>query len=272
MEAVAGVDAGSIFTKAVIIELSGRVVSFSVERTLADAEKAGRSCLNEALRTAGLKAEDIRYIVATGYGRVMVPFADKQLTEITCHAEGAAFLFPDVRTVIDIGGQDSKVISIGDEAKVKRFIMNDKCAAGTGRFLEVMADALGISLEEMSNLSFQSKNKIEVSSLCTVFAESEVISLVSTGQDVADIAAAIFRSISKRMIGMIGQVGLIEKAVMTGGVARIKGQVHALEDELHTKLVVPENPQMVGALGAAILAARKLEHGMAGREGARAPR
>jgi predicted CoA-substrate-specific enzyme activase len=258
MEVVGGIDVGSVFTKALIMEFGGRVFSSSVGRTLAGAEKAARSCLNEALRTAGLEAEDIRYIVSTGYGRVMVPFADKQVTEITCHAEGAAFLFPDVRTVIDIGGQDSKVISISDQAKVKRFMMNDKCAAGTGRFLEVMADALGTNLEELSSLSFQSNNNIEVSSLCTVFAESEVVSLVSTGQEMADIAAAIFRSISKRMIGMIGQVGLIEKVVMTGGVAKIRGQVHALEEELHTKLVVPENPQIVGALGAAILAAREL--------------
>jgi predicted CoA-substrate-specific enzyme activase len=272
MEVVAGVDVGSIFTKAVVIELGGKVVSFSVARTLAGAEKAGRSCLNEALRTAGLEAEDIRYVVSTGYGRVMVPFADKQVTEITCHAQGAASLFPDVRTVIDIGGQDSKVISVGDEAKVKRFLMNDKCAAGTGRFLEVMADALGTNLEEMSSLSFQSNNNIEVSSLCTVFAESEVVSLVSTGQEMADIAAAIFRSISKRMIGMIGQVGLIEKVVMTGGVAKIKGQVHALEEVLHTELVVPENPQIVGALGAAILAARERRRQMVGREETRSPR
>jgi predicted CoA-substrate-specific enzyme activase len=162
-----------------------------------------------------------------------------------------------VRTVIDIGGQDSKVIQINEKGQVVRFVMNDKCAAGTGRFLEVMAGALEFDLDEMSESSFQARENIEVSSMCTVFAESEVISLFAGGYAKSEIAAAVFRSIARRITGLVGQLGLKEKAAMTGGVAKSRGMVRALEEKLGVTLMIPEEPQIIGALGAALFARDK---------------
>ena len=184
-----------------------------------------------------------------------MPLASSQITEITCHAEGMHFLFPEVRTLIDIGGQDSKVIALGDQGQVNDFNMNDKCAAGSSRFLEVMARALGVTLEAMGELSLKAKRVAQVSSMCTVFAESEVISLVSERWEKEDIIAGIHQSIARRMVSMVERVGLRERVAMSGGVARNIGVVTALEDILNTSLIVPEQPELVGALGAALIAA-----------------
>ncbi|MDD5038649.1 MAG: acyl-CoA dehydratase activase [Dehalococcoidales bacterium] len=263
---VAGVDVGSVATKVVLLDVgigeegipSFTIKSSSVKQSGAAFLKAAEDALDEALDLAGLTSKDIRYTISTGYGRQIVPFADKQVTEISCHARGAKYLFPDVHTIIDIGGQDSKAIRVDDKGGVSNFIMNDKCAAGTGRFLEVMARALGVKLQELGTLSFQSKNNIEVSSMCTVFAESEVISYLSKGFDKSDVAAAIHNSIARRVAGMVGQLGLVERVSMTGGVAKNPGVVRSLEMKLGITLLLPEEPQIMGALGAALIAAGQI--------------
>ncbi len=255
---VAGVDVGSLCTKTVIMGADRSILSFSILRSGSFYRGAAETSMNIALKSARLELSDIGYIVGTGYGRAKVPFANSQVTEISCHARGAAWLFPEVRTVIDIGGQDSKVIHINDEGQPMNFVMNDKCAAGTGRFLEVMAGALEVELDEMGKLSLGAQKEVEVSSICTVFAESEVISLFAEGCDKANIAAAIYQSIARRITGMVGQLGLRERVAMTGGVAMSCGIVRALEKKLNTTLLIPEEPQIMGAYGAAIIAGERL--------------
>ncbi|MBI4304628.1 MAG: 2-hydroxyglutaryl-CoA dehydratase [Chloroflexi bacterium] len=275
---VAGVDVGSLCTKALIWDArlrqgydgqaslrqgyggqaSQKVVSYHIIRSGALFREAAETCLAEALRLAGLKSGDIDYVVSTGYGRANVKFANDQVTELTCHARGARHFCPDVHTVIDIGGQDSKVIHINDQGQVENFVMNDKCAAGTGRFLEVMAGALQVNLEGLGELSLRSQIEVDVSSMCTVFAESEVISLFAAGHNQADIASAVHRAIARRIVGMVGQIGARGKVAMTGGVAKNIGVVRALEKKLGTAILVPEEPQINGALGAAIIAAERV--------------
>ncbi|MDY6855037.1 MAG: acyl-CoA dehydratase activase [Thermodesulfobacteriota bacterium] len=258
MAIVSGVDVGSLCTKTVILNGDGEILSFDIIRSGHYYQGAADESLENALKTAGMKRKDIRYILGTGYGRSSISHADSEVTEITCHARGARKLFPRARTVIDIGGQDSKVIGIGEGGIVNNFVMNDKCAAGTGRFLEVMASALSVDIDDMGKLYFASQNKVEVSSMCTVFAESEVISLFAQGHKKADIAAGIAHAIARRIMGMIGQVGLKEEVVMSGGVAKNAGVVGAIEERLKIKLKVAKEPQIVGALGAAIIASERV--------------
>lgn len=250
----AGIDVGSLCTKVVILDGEKKIKSYAVLRSGSVYRGAAEAALKEALSGAGLDSDQINYIVSTGYGRSRVPCADSEITEISCHARGANYISAEIRTVIDIGGQDSKVIRLNETGQAVRFVMNDKCAAGTGRFLEVMADALGVDLEEMSEISFQAKKDVEVSSMCTVFAESEVISLFADGCSKPEIARAICRSIARRVTGLVGQLGVKERVAMTGGVAKSKGMVHALEEKLGVSLLIPPEPQIIGALGAAIFA------------------
>jgi len=254
---VAGIDIGSVCTKTVLLDDNLRIVSFSILRSGSLFEGAAENSLNEALRLSGLNRGDIAYTIATGYGRVKVPFADAQITEITCHARGAHSVFPEARTVIDIGGQDSKAISLGQEGHVSSFVMNDKCAAGTGRFLEVMAGVLEVDLEEMAGMSLHSKEQLEISSMCTVFAETEVVSLLANGCQRADIAQGLYLAVARRITGMVGQVGLRERVAMTGGVAKNAGVVRALQGKLGTTLLISDEPQIAGALGAAIIASQR---------------
>jgi predicted CoA-substrate-specific enzyme activase len=254
---VAGVDIGSLCTKTVILSAERKILSFNILRSGAVYRGAAESSLNEALKTLGFNIKDLKYVVSTGYGRARVPFADAEVTEITCHARGANYFFPEVRTVIDIGGQDSKVIRVNETGQAVRFVMNDKCAAGTGRFLEVMAGALGVDLEEMSEIALYAHEDIEVSSTCTVFAESEIISLLAGGYEKREIAAAIYKAIARRITGLTGQIGLVEKVAMTGGVAKSGGVVRALEKKLGVALLIPPEPQIVGACGAALIAREK---------------
>ena len=258
MTIVVGVDVGSLCTKTVVLNGEGEILSYDIMRSGHYYQGAAEESINNALRSAGVNKVDVQYTLGTGYGRGAVTEADAEVTEITCHARGATKLFPDVRTVIDIGGQDSKVIGIGDNSRVTNFVMNDKCAAGTGRFLEVMAAALSVDISEMGDLYFASKTKVEVSSMCTVFAESEVISLFAQGHEKADIAAGIADAISRRVVGMVGQVGLKEKVVMSGGVAKNAGVVHSIEERIGVKIHIPEEPQIIGALGAAIIASERI--------------
>lgn len=253
---VAGVDIGSLTAKVLLMDGSpeGGIVSFSIVRSGGAFRKAMDQAMDEALASAGLERKDIRRAVSTGYGREIVPFSNGVVTEITCHARGAKHLFPDVHTLIDIGGQDSKVIGIDERGGVSDFVMNDKCAAGTGRFLEVMATALDVEIGKLGELSLRSEKQVKVSSMCTVFAESEVVSLLSKECGKADIAAGIHDAIARRIAGMVGQVGMREKVAMVGGVAKNSGVVRSLEKMLGTTFRIPGEPQITGALGAAIIA------------------
>lgn len=250
---VAGIDVGSLSAEAVLLE-AGRVVNFSIIPTGVDSRKAAEKALTAAMESAGLQFDDLAVIVATGYGRISIPFAHKRITEITCHGRGAFYLDPAVRTVIDIGGQDSKVIRLNQQGKVLDFAMNDKCAAGTGRFLEVMATALEVELENLAALSDQAVRAISISSTCTVFAETEVVSLLAGGADRAEIARGLHESIAARTSSLVYRVGLDEAVMMTGGVAKNSAVVKALEEKLQLRIIVPPEPQIAGALGAALLA------------------
>ena len=249
-----GIDSGSLTAKAVIMDGNRKIVSHSVVQMGFVSQEAVRTAMDNVLASAGKSLEDIAYTVSTGYGRRRLDFADKTITEISCHARGAGFLLPEVRTVIDIGGQDSKVIAVETSGNAKNFAMNDRCAAGTGQFLEVMAKALEVDLDKTGELSLQSQTKLTISSLCTVFAETEVISLVAQGHSKADILAAIHQAIARRITGMVARVGLREPVMMTGGVAKNVGVVRALEKELGVSLTVPQECQIVGAIGGALFA------------------
>lgn len=250
----AGVDVGSLSSDAVVIDEQANILGFSVLPTGAHSTDAAQAALDAALSKAGLAQDQLQAVVATGYGRVSVPFASKRITEITCHAAGAAHLFPNTRTVIDIGGQDSKVIRLEPGGKVADFTMNDKCAAGTGRFLEVMAQRLGLDVSDLGGLSLSSSREVEISSVCTVFAESEVVSLIAKNEPRQDIIRGLHKAIVSRVWSMAQSVGVSPAVTMTGGVAKNQGVVAMLEARLGFGLQVPPEPQIVGALGAALLA------------------
>jgi predicted CoA-substrate-specific enzyme activase len=253
----AGIDIGSVTTKAVIINEREEIVVFSLIPTSYDRGKSGDEVLDLALCKIQKSGDSIKYIVSTGYGRRAFTSSDKVLPEIVCHAKGTKFLFPTVRTVIDIGGQDSKVIELDSDGGVVRFEMNDKCAAGTGRFLEVLTERiLNLSLDELGPLALKSKQGCTLSSVCTVFAESEIISLLSEHKTKEDIAYGISKAIARRVIGMGagGQISYNELIVFSGGVAKNIGVVKAIEEELGKEVATPEEPQITAALGAAIFA------------------
>jgi predicted CoA-substrate-specific enzyme activase len=250
---VAGVDAGSAATKAAIVG-NDKLLAYAIVPTGANGKKASVNALEKALALAKLSRKDLGKIVSTGYGRRNLEFADTSMTEITAHAKGAKSLFPSARTIIDIGGQDSKVISLDEEGRINNFVMNDKCAAGTGRFLEVMARTLEVALEDLGSLSASAKYPAKISSMCTVFAESEVVSLVAQGEKREAIIAGLHEAISKRIAGMVKQVGLRREVVFTGGVAKNIGMQTGLERALGLKINIPAEPQIIGAIGAALIA------------------
>ncbi|MFZ5585125.1 MAG: acyl-CoA dehydratase activase [Thermodesulfobacteriota bacterium] len=253
----AGIDVGSLSAEAVIIDEKAETLAFSILPTRAHSTAAAEAALDQALGQLGLKRADLAYIVATGYGRVSVPFAQKRVTEISCHGLGAHHLFPDTGTVIDIGGQDSKVIRVDKAGKVTDFSMNDKCAAGTGRFLEVMADRLGVKLDDLGRLSQAAQREVEISSVCTVFAESEVVSLIAKNQPLGEIVRGLHKAIVGRVFAMVKALGVEGAVTMTGGVAKNAGVVALMEDRLGRPIHVPAEPQIVGALGAALSALRQ---------------
>ncbi|MBI5575016.1 MAG: 2-hydroxyglutaryl-CoA dehydratase [Deltaproteobacteria bacterium] len=249
-----GIDVGSLSTDVVLLDGKGKVAGQSIIATGASTRKAVEESLTRALAAAGGTRKNIAFLVSTGYGRDSVEGADTAVTEITCHARGARRLFPKAATVLDIGGQDSKVIRIAPDGKVADFAMNDKCAAGTGRFLEVMARTLEMDLEEMGARSLKSRKALSVSSMCTVFAESEVISLIASGAAPEDIAWGVHLAIADRIAALAERVGCVSPAVMTGGVAKNPAARKALEARFGLKLLVPREPQLAGALGAALIA------------------
>jgi len=253
----AGVDIGSVTTKAVIMNKQGKILAFSLIPTSYNRQQSGKDILELVSREARQSRNDIESIVATGYGRRSVISSNKVLPEIVCHAKGTKFLFPFVRTIVDIGGQDSKVIKLDENGGVIKFEMNDKCAAGTGRFLEVLTERiLNLPLDDLGALSLKSINPCTLTSVCTVFAESEIISLLSEHRAKEDIAYGMSKSIAKRVIGMGlgGQITFEEPIVFSGGVAKNIGVVKAIEEELGKKVITPKEPQITAALGAAIFA------------------
>jgi (R)-2-hydroxyacyl-CoA dehydratese activating ATPase len=254
---VAGIDVGSLSAEVVILEQES-IRTYVILPTGSNSKIAAEKAMEAALGQAGLQLSDLEYIVATGYGRISIPFAQKRITEITCHGRGAYFLNPAARTVIDIGGQDSKAIRLTDQGKVLDFVMNEKCAAGTGRFLEVMAQALEVELSGLAQLSRKAARSIPISSMCTVFAESEVVSLIAEGLPPEEIALGLHDSIAERTAGLVYRIGLEQEVIMTGGVAKNSAVVHALGEKLKVRILVPEEPQIVGALGAALLAREEL--------------
>ena len=249
---VMGIDSGSTSTNAVILNGNREIVASAVIRTGAKSGESAQRILEEILQKANLQRSDLTKIVSTGYGRVSIPFADENVTEISCHGKGAHYLNPEIRTILDIGGQDSKAIHLNEKGDVTDFVMNDKCAAGTGRFLEMMARTLEVDISELGPLSLKSTENIEISSMCSVFAESEVISLIAQNKETSDIAHGIHMAIAAKAISLMRRVGLEPGYMMTGGVAKNPGVVKVLEEQLKAPLFISEEPEIVGALGAAL--------------------
>ena len=255
---VLGVDSGSTSTNAVILDDQKKIVAFDVVRTGAKSGDSAQKVLENVLEKAGLKKEELSAIISTGYGRVSIPYADENVTEISCHGRGAHYFNPAVRTILDIGGQDSKAIRLSETGEVIDFVMNDKCAAGTGRFLEMMARTLEIGIGELGPISLDWKENIEITSMCTVFAESEVISLIAQNKEKADIAHGLHNAIAAKAYSLLRRVGLNETFMMTGGVAKNPGVVKAVEERIGSKLYICEEPEIVGAVGAAMYALERI--------------
>lgn len=249
----AGVDIGSTMTKVVLIDREAELLSVIKGPTGAEHRQLANRVMEQALELASLQIDDVAFVVATGYGRVNVPFADRQMTELSCHARGVSTLFPDARTAIDIGGQDAKCMKI-DNGRLVSFAMNDKCAAGTGRFLEATADALGIRLEDMGSISLGATERVQISSLCTVFAQQEVVALLSRGEKVENIVAGLHSALAARIATLAQRVGIEPRVVLTGGGAKNAGMVRAMREKLCCEISIPEEPLITGALGAAVLA------------------
>lgn len=256
---VLGIDSGSTSTNSVIMDSDKNIVSSYVLRTGAKSGQSAKKAIEDVISKAGLNREDISIIISTGYGRVSIKEADKNITEISCHGKGAYFLNNNIRTIIDIGGQDSKVIRLNDNGDVTDFVMNDKCAAGTGRFLEMMASTLEIDINDMGREYLKWKKNISISSMCTVFAESEVISLIADNTEKADIIHALCNSIAGKTCGLLGRVGKMGGYMMSGGVAKNIGVVNSIENKLGEKLYIPDEPEIVGAIGAALFGIEEMK-------------
>lgn len=259
MKYFGGCDAGSTYTKCVLLDEYGKIAAYTTKKSRINPVLSARDAIDETVRQVdGLSAEGLAYLIGTGYGRNKVPFADENISEISCHAMGVHVAAPDIRAIIDIGGQDVKGIAIDTDGTVLDFAMNDKCAAGTGRFFESMANAFEMSLEEFSALSLKAKNVIPITAQCAVFAESEVISLVGEGKPMDEIAAGIQLSVAKRCFVMAKKAGVTDRVALTGGCAKNEGLKKAIERVLKVKVAgLLVDPQLMGALGAAEFARQK---------------
>ena len=247
----AGIDVGSTMTKAVV--LNGGIIASVIGPTGPEQRRLANKVMDEALNRAHLSFQAITYIVSTGYGRINVPFADKQVTEITCHAKGIIGLFPGARTIIDVGGQDIKAIRIDPAGKTVDFVMNDKCAAGSGRFIEAIADTLGVPLDEVGDLSLQSSSPAKISNICTIWAQQEVAASLAEGVPVSDLLAGVHQSLADRINRMVNRIRVEEAIILTGGGAKNRGLRKAISEQLGREILVPEEPLITGALGAALL-------------------
>lgn len=254
MAYAAGVDVGSTQTKAVIIDEGRNIIARALIDTGANVVRAAENVYVEALQVSRLQEQEIEYIVGTGYGRYRVTFGNTQVTEISCHGRGAVHIFPNTQTVLDMGGQDTKAIRVSTEGEILDFCMNDKCAAGTGRFLGAASAALDIPLDNLGPTALEAKNPVKISTTCTVFAESEVLSWLGKGKKIEDILLGVHQSIASRSIGLLRRVGIEEEMTFTGGVARNIGMVQVLNDTLGFQLNVSEDSHYMGAIGAALFA------------------
>ena len=262
MRTAAGVDVGSTQTKAVLIKENGGnpiIVARALVDTGANVRKAAERAFDRCCQDAGIAAAEVGFVVGTGYGRYNISFGHTQMTEISCHARGAHFLCPGTRTVIDMGGQDSKAISVGGHGDVLDFVMNDKCAAGTGRFLANAAEVMGITLDDIGPLSLQATRPVKIATVCTVFVESDILSYLAQGKKAEDILAGVHLAIAKRTLSLARRVTIEPEITMTGGVARNAGMVHALEEVLGRALKISPDAQYMGAVGAALFALEKLD-------------
>ncbi len=254
MTFAAGIDVGSTQTKGVLLDTSRAIVARTLIDTGANVKRAGQRALDEILAISGINRDDVKFVIGTGYGRYKIEAGDDQVTEISCHARGAQMLFPGTRTVIDMGGQDTKAIKVGPDGDVVDFCMNDKCAAGTGRFLAGAADVLGLTLDEIGGIALRGDKPVRLTSVCTVFVESDILSHLAQKKKVEDILAGVHQAIAARTIGLVRRVGLEKEVTFTGGVARNVGMVCALEKKLDIKLNTSSDSQFIGAIGAALFA------------------
>ncbi len=254
MAYAAGVDVGSTQTKAIIIDEKQKIVGRALIDTGANVTLAAENAYVEALEEGGIREEEVEYVIGPGYGRYKVTFGNTQVTEISCHARGAVQMFPNTLTVMDMGGQDTKAIRVARTGEILDFCMNDKCAAGTGRFLGAASNALEIPLPELGPTALESERPVRISTTCTVFAESEVLSWLGKGKKIEDILMGVHQSIAKRSIGLLRRVGIEEEVTFSGGVAKNTGMIYALEDNLGLKLNVSEESHYMGALGAGLFA------------------
>jgi predicted CoA-substrate-specific enzyme activase len=262
MDFAAGIDVGSTQTKGVLLDASRAVVARVLINTGANVRRAGQNALDALLEQAACERDQIGFVVGTGYGRYKIEAGDAQVTEISCHARGAQLLFPSTRTVIDMGGQDTKAIRVGPDGEVLDFCMNDKCAAGTGRFLAGAAEVLGMDLDEIGPISLRGTQPIRLTSVCTVFVESDILGYVAQKKKVEDILAGVHEAIAARTVGLVRRVGIESEVTFTGGVARNVGMAHALEQKLGVPLNISPEAHYIGALGAALFA---LDHILAAR-------
>ncbi len=251
-----GIDIGSTTSKCVILKDGAKEVAKSLIVAGTGTDGPNRA-LNEVLKKANLKLEDVSYIVSTGYGRKGYRLANTEISELSCHAKGVMHLFPKVRTIIDIGGQDAKVLSINERGRLAEFVMNDKCAAGTGRFLDVMANVLKLDISDLEKEARKATNPVQISSTCTVFAESEVISQLSNGSSRENVVAGICKSVANRVATLAKRLDIKDEVFMSGGVAKNEGVRNAMEEVLNTKIVYSKDSQLMGALGAALFAYEK---------------
>ncbi len=260
MRIAAGVDVGSTQTKAVIVGEDGgiRMLGYALVDTGANVQRAAENGFLAACRESGVEPEGVGYVVGTGYGRYKITFGNTQMTEISCHARGAHYLFPSTRTVIDMGGQDSKAISVGEHGEVLDFVMNDKCAAGTGRFLANAAEVLGIGLEEIGPLSLRARHPVKITTVCTVFVESDILSYLAQGKKPEDVLGGVHLAIARRTVSLARRVPIEPGITMTGGVSRNTGMVRALEEVLGAKMQVSQQAHFAGALGAGLFAIEKM--------------
>jgi predicted CoA-substrate-specific enzyme activase len=261
MKYAGGVDVGSTQTKAVIVDADGTIVGRSLIDTGADVTKAAERAYEMALQGTTVNDGDVGYVIGTGYGRYKVTFGDRQVTEISCHGRGAAQMFPGTKTVLDMGGQDSKAIRIQPNGEIVDFCMNDKCAAGTGRFLGAASDALGIPLDDLGPTALQSEKPVRISTTCTVFAEAEVLSWLGKGKKIEDILWGVHQSIAARSFGLLRRVGIEDEITFSGGVALNTGMIKAMEEKLERSLNVSDESHYMGALGAALYALDSIKAG-----------
>jgi predicted CoA-substrate-specific enzyme activase len=255
---VAGIDIGSRAAKGIILN-DGSILSSIILDTGPESVKTSRAVMSELLKRAGISLDDVKYVVATGYGRVLVPFANENVSEISAHARGVNFYFPSVRTILDMGGQDCKAISVNEKGQVVNFVMNDKCAGGTGRFLEMIGDVLSIPLANIGDVSLESKNTIPFNAICAVFAKTEAIANLRKGVAKSDILSGLHEAISVRCFNLLKKVSIQKDFSISGGISKNKGMVAKIAEKIGIQPMLSEDPQLIGALGAAIFARERLE-------------